>query len=119
MKTKCKYLTRKNIAILLSLIITGAGGTFAVSVPIRSNPFENKSISGIQSRVEIVENFMYDEMVKFIMKNAKKITSDPDDLKRYDIFLCLTYLNKLPDHRKTEDVKAAIDIIVQWNNRNL
>jgi hypothetical protein len=72
----------------------------------------------LKKEVALNTEFRIDEYIKLILKNAKKITSDPDDVKRSDIDLCLSYLPKIPDERKTEDVQAAIAKIIEWDQQN-
>lgn len=120
----------KNITIfILSILSAGFLGTFfntgstpGVNIENLTKHFIEETMSseieGLKQRVEILESFMYDEMIKLILKNAKKIVSDPSDLKRSDIDICLSYLPKLPPERKTEEVQAAIDIIVEWDLAN-
>lgn len=75
-------------------------------------------IKELTDKVDLNSEFRVDEYIKLITKNAKKIVSDPDDIKRTDIDLCISYLGKIPEERKTESVKFDIDLILKWNHEH-
>lgn len=77
-----------------------------------------KKFKDIDERISLNTEFRIDEYVKLIEKNAKKIRIDPTDVKKVDILLCISYLNKIPEERKTEYLKAQIRTIIKWAEDN-
>lgn len=72
----------------------------------------------IDQRIKLNTEFRVDEYIKLITKNAVKIVSTPDDVKKSDIDLCISYLTKIPESVKTEYIKSQIQIIIKWSNEH-
>ena len=125
----------KNIAIfILTVCLSGAGSSILIDGSPSADSLKtgiktiiketmSTEIEGLKQRVEELESkvklntdFRVDEYIKLILKNAKKIANEEyDDIKGSDIDICISYFGKIPSERKTEDVQAAIDIIVDYN----
>lgn len=75
-------------------------------------------LEAINSSIQLNTDFRVDEYIKLINKNAKKIISDPTDVKRSDIALCISYLDKIPESRMNAALIADIELIIDWHQQN-
>lgn len=122
-------LTKSNITIgflIIIALILGINPFLGVHKMAEAETGFNKLVQEVmKSKIEALEeaiklntDFRIDEYIKLILKNAKKIESDPDDIKRTDIVLCISYFGLIPDERKTEEVQAAIAVIIEWDQNH-
>jgi len=116
------------IAFIFSIVLSGAGGALIngssdvdalrKGINIVIQDVMKPKIEELEKAIALNTEFRISEYIKLITKNAKKILSDPTDVKKSDILLCISYLNKIPDEIKNEALQADIAIIIAWNLNN-
>jgi len=108
-----KNITRSKVTIFFLIIISTYLGFYPASTEEAFN-----RIGNIIEHVRMNTDFRVEQYVRLIKKTAKKIAINSPDLRRGDVNDCISYLSKIPESAKTEDVQAAIGIIVMWSAEN-
>lgn len=102
---------RKVIAI--TIILIGA-------IPTTSSIVTRNIRDIVQDETAPINNYIYDDIEKLIIKNAGKVEKNPSDLHIEDIESCLNYWPMLKNANRINSavVEQKVEILKEWYRLN-